>query len=67
MPRHLQEALEAHWGSFVHQVRVTRNDAGHPTSVEPVTADMVHAALLVFPEIARLSTKLTEWLATTFK
>jgi len=66
MPRELQEAVEAHWGSFVYQVRATRNDAGHPTSVEPVTADMVHAALLVFPEIARLATKLTEWLTTTF-
>lgn len=64
MPRELVESFEAHWRSFTHQVRTTRNDAGHPVSAAPVTADMVHASLLVFPEFARLATALKVWMTT---
>jgi hypothetical protein len=27
-------------------------DAGHPISVDPVTADTLHESLLIFPELA---------------
>ena len=54
-PRELRDAFEAYWSAFALQIRTTRNDAGHPLSVDPVTPDTVHAELLVFPELARLT------------
>lgn len=59
--RELQEPFEAYWSAFSLQIRTTRNDAGHPTSVEPVTSDTVHASLLIFPELARLAENLRRW------
>lgn len=61
MPRGLREALEAYWLAFGHQIRTIRNDAGHPSSIDPVTEDAVHAAFLVFPELAGLHGKLLAW------
>jgi hypothetical protein len=54
----LFEEFEAYWPAFVQQIRAVRNDAGHPASIDPVTPDIVHASLLIFPELARLTTKL---------
>jgi hypothetical protein len=59
--RDLRERFEAYWTAFPHQIRTVRNDAGHPTNIEPVSADAVHASLLVFPELARLATELESW------
>jgi hypothetical protein len=59
--RGLREAFESYWSAFALQIRTTRNDAGHPLTVDPVTPDTVHAALLVFPEFARLTSKLRDW------
>lgn len=61
--RELRESFEAYWSAFAHQLRTTRNDAGHPVNVDPVTPDTVHASLLVFPELARLSRSLSCWVA----
>lgn len=61
MPRPLADAYEAYWPAFTQQLRTTRNEAGHPISVAPVTEDVVHAGLLVFPELARLGTQLGDW------
>lgn len=61
MPRELREAYEASWSSFTGQIRIARNDAGHPSSVDPVTPETVHAALLIFPELAGLASKLKTW------
>ena len=66
-PRELREEFEAYWNAFAQQIRTTRNDAGHPSSVDPVTEDSVHAAFLVFPEQAALSSKLSEWISTQLK
>jgi hypothetical protein len=54
-PRELRDVFDAYWSAFALQIRTTRNDAGHPLSVDPVTPDTAHAALLVFPEVARLT------------
>lgn len=59
--RSLREEFESYWLAFGHQIRTVRNDAGHPLSVEAVTHDAVHASFLVFPELARLSSNLNEW------
>src|SRR5258707_1791835 len=59
--RELREAFEAYWSAFAQQIRTTRNEAGHPESIDPVTPDTVHASLLIFPELARLAYGLTTW------
>lgn len=41
---------------------VFKGDSGHPTSIEPITKDIVHAALLIFPELASLANKLHAWI-----
>jgi hypothetical protein len=61
MPRALRESYDSYWSAFTQQIRAVRNEAGHPSSVDPVTADAVHAALLVFPELAVLTKQLGEW------
>jgi hypothetical protein len=61
--RELREPFEAYWSAFAQQIRATRNDAGHPVSVDPVTPDTVHASLLIFPELARLANNLSRWVS----
>jgi hypothetical protein len=58
----LQEEFDAYWSAFTQQIRATRNDAGHPTSIDPVTSDAVHASLLIFPELARLANSIDLWI-----
>lgn len=62
MPRQLQEEFSAYWSAFTGQLRMARNDAGHPTSIDPVTTDSVHAGLLIFPALAKLAGQLVEWI-----
>ncbi len=62
--RELRDSFEAYWSAFAQQIRTTRNDAGHPLSVDPVTSDTVHASLLIFPELARLANDLSRWVST---
>lgn len=62
MPKPLSEAFGAYWPAFVEQIRGARNDAGHPASVDPVTPETVHAALLIFPELVKLSRALEGWI-----
>jgi hypothetical protein len=64
--RELREPFEAYWSGFAQQIRATRNEAGHPASVDPVSPDTVHAALLIFPELARLADSLTRWTTEDF-
>jgi hypothetical protein len=61
--RELKEPFEAYWMAFAQQIRAVRNDVGHPSSIDPVTPDMVHASLLVFPELANLAAALTAWVS----
>lgn len=61
--RQLREMFDAYWAAFAQQIRATRNEAGHPTSVDPVTQDTVHASLLVFPELARIADGLSIWIS----
>ncbi len=61
--RELREPFETYWSAFAQQIRATRNDAGHPASVDPVTPDTVHASLLIFPELARLANSLSLWVS----
>jgi len=67
MPNPLNEAYEAYWSAFIQQIRTTRNDAGHPSSIEPVTEDSVHASLLIFPELVKLAYDLMDWISSGYK
>ena len=62
IPDSLFESFEAYWPAFTHQIRTVRNDSGHPTSIDPVTPDNVHASLLIFPELGVLVDSLTNWI-----
>ncbi|MGE0358724.1 MAG: hypothetical protein AB7P08_17610 [Burkholderiales bacterium] len=66
-PRELREEFEAYWNALAQQIRTTRNDAGHPTSVDPVTEEAVHAAFLIFPQQAKLASRLQEWILSSLK
>jgi hypothetical protein len=65
MPGKLVDAFGTYWLALAEQIRRGRDDAGHPQSVDPVTPESVHAALLIFPELARLIAELESW-ADTF-
>lgn len=58
----LFESFEAYWPAFTHQIRTVRNESGHPSSIEPVTPDNVHASLLIFPELGMLVDNLINWI-----
>ena len=58
LPLKLRDEFEAYWAAFAQQIRTVRNEAGHPSSVEPVTPDTVHASLLIFPELDSVVTRL---------
>ena len=64
--RELRDKFDAHWGALTHEIRTTRNDAGHPTSIDPVTPESVHASLLLFPILVTLCDDLMSWSADTF-
>jgi hypothetical protein len=66
MPLVLRETFETQWASFVHQIRIARNEAGHPKSIEPVTSEDAHVALLIFPKLAKLNGDLLSWISTSF-
>lgn len=67
MDAQLYERFQAYWPAFTQQIRAARNDAGHPASINPVGPDTVHAALLIFPELAGLTITLLAWVPTHYK
>ena len=66
LPTLLFERFEANWPAFTHQIRTRGNEAGHPVSVEPVTAEGVHGSLLIFPELATLAKQTEAWINTSY-
>lgn len=56
----LKEEYEAYWPAFSQQIRAVRNEVGHPSSIDPITEDVVHASFLIFPELAKLASKLEQ-------
>lgn len=61
MPAPLAEAFDIHWGPMLGHIRVTRNDAGHPRSLQTIPEDSAHATLLMFPTAARLTLELRQF------
>jgi hypothetical protein len=64
MPNELKEKVAANWAALAFQMRAVRNDAGHPVDVDPISPDQAHAALLIFPELAKMSDQLSGWIST---
>ena len=62
MPQELKEAYESFWKAFTGQIRISRNEAGHPISIDKITFEIVHSVLLLFPELALLIQKLEDWI-----
>ncbi|MEQ1936033.1 MAG: hypothetical protein ABL962_19435 [Fimbriimonadaceae bacterium] len=65
LPPDLKAEYESYWAAFTQQIRAVRNDAGHPTSVDPISHEAVHASLLLFPELLKLAAKLRQWVTDT--
>lgn len=66
MARDLRERYESFWTAWTGLFRLTRNDAGHPKSIEPVTREAVHGQLLLLHEHARLVFDLATWIDSTY-
>jgi hypothetical protein len=66
MPRDLRERYESFWTAWTGLFRMSRNDAGHPKSIEPVTREAVHGQLLLLHEHARLVLDLGAWIDSAF-
>lgn len=66
IPTQLWEAYQGFWPAFTQQIRAARNDAGHPTNIDPVTQETVHASLLIFPELAKLANDLRDWITANY-
>ncbi|MGO9643623.1 MAG: hypothetical protein ACLPY5_02615 [Candidatus Bathyarchaeia archaeon] len=64
--KELKDSYESFWSAFVGQLRMTRNEAGHPSSVDPVDAQTVHSSLLIFPQLAKLAYDLKSWVSTNY-
>jgi hypothetical protein len=60
----LSGAYEAYWPAFTQPIRAARNDAGHPSSIDPISLETVHANLLIFPELASLAENLRDWISS---
>ena len=67
MPNSLRESFSSYWSAFIQQIRAARNDAGHPSSIDPLSLDTVHASLLIFPELCRLANNLKNWINNNFE
>ncbi|HEU4891777.1 MAG TPA: hypothetical protein VFT47_09520 [Vicinamibacterales bacterium] len=65
--RDLRALYDAYWRAFTSQVRLLRNEAGHPSNIDPVTPGSAEAAFLVFPELVRLNRELSKWVAAGFR
>jgi hypothetical protein len=66
MPTPLAEMFDAYWAAFTQQIRASRNDAGHPNSIAPVSYETVHASLLIFPELVKLASELRSWIGAGY-
>jgi hypothetical protein len=60
--RSLKEEYEGYWPAFNQFIRSSRNDAGHPISVDPISYDIAHANLLIFPKQMQIISQLKAWI-----
>ncbi|MGQ3890714.1 hypothetical protein [Legionella sp. CNM-4043-24] len=63
MSSDLRDEYNAYWPAFNEQIRRTRNDAGHPENISSFKFEDVHASLLMFPNVAKLTTHLLAFIS----
>jgi hypothetical protein len=63
LPNDLKARYDSFWPAFTQQIRAARNEAGHPSAVDPITPETVHASLLIFPELLKLAADLRAWVS----
>ncbi|HFS8864216.1 TPA: hypothetical protein ACJIT8_003051 [Legionella pneumophila] len=63
MSNDLRDEYNAYWPALNEQIRRTRNDAGHPENISSFKFEDVHASLLMFPNVARLTTHLLDFIS----
>jgi len=61
MPTGLSSEFDIYWSGFTSHIRAIRNKSGHPNSVDPVTAELVHSAMLSFPDFTKLVKAIEKW------
>jgi hypothetical protein len=61
-PKVLRDEYDGYWSAFTQQIRATRNEAGHPSSIDPISPQTIHGSLLIFPELLKLADKLKNWI-----
>jgi len=62
MPYPLAEQFSSYWPAIPGHIRMVRNEVGHPQSIDPVTHETAHAALLLFPMHVKLVLDLIAWI-----
>lgn len=67
LSKDLRERYEGFWHSGSDAFRLSRNEAGHPSAPDPVTDEVVHGTLLLFPEFARLVRDLKKWAVAEYQ
>lgn len=58
----LRETYTRLWSRISEEVRLARNEAGHPKGIDSVDESTVHAILLLFPAYAKLASDLIAWI-----
>jgi len=66
LPQRTREVFQGFWIPVTDTLRIARNDAGHPSSIEPVEQADVHAGLLLFPRLVELVSDLKTWVGTNY-
>ncbi|MBN1656503.1 MAG: hypothetical protein JXA30_22220 [Deltaproteobacteria bacterium] len=66
LPQRTREVFQGFWIPVTETMRIARNDAGHPSSIEPVEQADVHAGLLLFPRLVELVSELKIWVKTSY-
>ena len=58
----LKESYEFIWGGFIHKIKTSRNNTGHPQSLKLFRQEDAYTALLMFPGLAILINDLKKFL-----
>ncbi len=66
LPLRLREIYSGSWILLTESMRISRNDAGHPSSIDPMVQSDVHALLLQFPRLVELVKDLKDWVSNNY-
>ena len=67
IPKDTYNKFDNYWTPMVSQIRFIRNDAGHPKDINIIKEEDVHASLLIFPELVKMSNEIENWIKKSYK